>query len=68
MSIVRLKKVTFLGHVELKDRVIEDLQTLGCPLSDAWKPKEPGPLTKDYNEELSDVYGYLFRYLHRDGE
>jgi PiT family inorganic phosphate transporter len=37
-------------------------------LSDAWKHKEPGPLTKEYNEELSDIYKYLFRHLHRDSE
>ena len=30
MSIVQLRKVTFLAPVELKDEVIEDLQALGC--------------------------------------
>ena len=30
MSIVELKKVTFLGHTENKTRVIDDLQELGC--------------------------------------
>jgi len=30
MSIVRLKKVTFLGHSDRKDEIIEDLQELGC--------------------------------------
>ncbi len=46
MSIVQLKKVTFLGPVELKDRVIEDLQTLGClhliPLTAEGEPANEG--------------------------
>jgi hypothetical protein len=37
-------------------------------LSYAWKAREASPLTEDYNEQLSGMYNYLFRHLHRQDE
>ncbi|MEM7436604.1 MAG: ATPase V, partial [Myxococcota bacterium] len=46
MSIVQLKKVTLLAPDDLKDRVIEDLQALGClhliPLTAEGEPADDG--------------------------
>ena len=50
MSIVKLVKVTLVGHVDDKSRVIDDLQTLGClhliPLTTDESPNpQAGPST-----------------------
>ncbi len=37
-------------------------------LSEDWKAKDPGPLTKDYNKELGEKYEYLFRELASEEE
>jgi len=31
--------------------------------SEAWQAKEASPLTKEYNKQLGEMYGYLFRHL-----
>ncbi len=35
--------------------------------SDDWKPKPAGPLTKDDNKKLLEMYAYLYRQLHDEG-
>ena len=35
--------------------------------SEAWEPKAPSPLTKDYNASLAEMYDYLFRHLRDEG-
>jgi PiT family inorganic phosphate transporter len=36
--------------------------------SEAWRAKEKSPLTEDYNDKLEEMYGYLFRHLHVEGD
>jgi V/A-type H+-transporting ATPase subunit I len=57
MSIVQLKKLTFLGHAESKEQVIDDLQGLGCvhliPLNEAGDPLDrPGGVSRQTREAL----------------
>ncbi len=37
-------------------------------LSEDWKPRDPSPLTKEYNKKLAEMYDYLFRHLYREEE
>lgn len=51
----------------LADRRFEhrwQLREALATLSESWRMKEPGPLTRGDNEELEEVYGYLFRHFH----
>lgn len=34
--------------------------------SEAWELKEASPLTKEYNKQLEEMYGYLFRHLYSE--
>ena len=32
--------------------------------SEAWRKKDPGPLTDEYNKQLGEAYDYAFRHFH----
>lgn len=66
MSIVKLKKVTFVGLVEEKGKVLEDLQDIGClhliPVAaeKSSAPGEAGPSPK-----AQEALKFLLEYSHR---
>ena len=59
-AVEALEGVSFEHKWQLRQALVE--------ASEAWKAKEPGPLTKDYNKALGGQLDYLYRHLHRPAE